>query len=84
VIASVTPHQNTTYVTRADAIFEQEAMPPGRQVAACMNSFGIDLPAVRAAARPDCMWTPDLVRKEARVQLGTVARGDNPAVESQT
>ncbi|QHO73276.1 hypothetical protein ACH79_12060 [Bradyrhizobium sp. CCBAU 051011] len=23
------------------------------------------------------MWTPDLARKEAKVQLGTVAHGDN-------
>lgn len=29
------------------------------------------------------IWTPETARKEARVQLGKVARGDNPAEERQ-
>ena len=29
------------------------------------------------------VWTPELARKEARIQLGRVARGDNPAEERQ-
>jgi len=27
------------------------------------------------------VWTPELARKEARIQLGRVAQGDNPAEE---
>ncbi|MCY3996518.1 MAG: site-specific integrase [Rhodobacter sp.] len=30
-----------------------------------------------------CVWTPDMARKEARVQLGKVAQGDNPAEDRQ-
>ncbi|WP_163593819.1 Arm DNA-binding domain-containing protein, partial [Klebsiella variicola] len=29
------------------------------------------------------VWTPELARKEARIQLGRVAQGDNPAEERQ-
>lgn len=29
------------------------------------------------------VWTPELARKEAKVQLGRVAQGDNPAEERQ-
>jgi len=29
------------------------------------------------------VWTPELARKEAKIQLGRVARGDNPAEERQ-
>jgi Arm domain-containing DNA-binding protein len=29
------------------------------------------------------VWTPELARKEAKVQLGRVAQGDNPAEEGQ-
>lgn len=30
------------------------------------------------------IWTPETARKEARAQLGKVAKGDNPAEERQT
>jgi hypothetical protein len=30
-----------------------------------------------------CVWTPELARKEAKIQLGRVAQGDNPAEERQ-
>ena len=30
------------------------------------------------------VWTPETARKEARIQLGKVAQGDNPAEERQT
>ena len=29
------------------------------------------------------VWTPELARKEAKIQLGRVAQGDNPAEERQ-
>jgi hypothetical protein len=30
---------------------------------------------------PHGVWTPEMARQEARVQLGRIARGDNPAEE---
>lgn len=29
------------------------------------------------------VWTPELARQEAKIQLGRVAKGDNPAEERQ-
>ena len=48
------------------------------------SSFSIALPAERVdTIGLHGVWTPETARQEAKIQLGRVARGDNPSEERQ-